>query len=246
MALVVFLRGINVGGHRTFRPTILARGLSDYGLVNVGAAGTFVVRKPGSRARFRAALLRKLPFEAEVVRCDGRDLLLLVEKKNPFATEPSRPDVLRFVSILSKVGRGPADIGLNTRGTLFAVQKALPLFNDGGSIFMTGSVASVKGFPGYGVYSASKAALRSFARTWLNELKGRNIRVNVLSPGPIATPMQDQVLTEEAKRMFESLIPRGKMGRPEEIAAVALFLASDDSSFVNGVELSVDGGFSAI
>jgi NAD(P)-dependent dehydrogenase (short-subunit alcohol dehydrogenase family) len=135
---------------------------------------------------------------------------------------------------------------LNTRGTLFTVQKALPLFNDGGSIFMTGSVASVKGFPGYGVYSASKAALRSFARTWLNELKGRNIRVNVLSPGPIATPMQDQVLTEEAKRMFESLIPRGKMGRPEEIAAVALFLASDDSSFVNGVELSVDGGFSAI
>src|SRR6267378_3509679 len=107
-----------------------------------------------------------------------------------------------------------ATFGLNTRGTLFTVQRALPLFNDGGSIFMTGSVASVKGFPGYGVYSASKAALRSFARTWLNELKGRNIRVNVLSPGPIATPMQDQVLTEEAKRMFESLIPRGKMGRP--------------------------------
>src|SRR3984957_2764216 len=139
-----------------------------------------------------------------------------------------------------------ATFGLNARGTLFTVQKALPLFNDGGSIFMTGSVASVKGFPGYGVYAASKAALRSFARTWLNELKGRNIRVNVLSPGPIATPMQDQVLTEEAKRMFESLIPRGKMGRPEAIAAVALFLASDDSSFVNGVELSVDGGMSAI
>ena len=139
-----------------------------------------------------------------------------------------------------------AAFGLNARGTLFAVQKALPLFNDGGSIFMTGSVASAKGFPGYGVYSASKAALRSFARTWLNELKGRNIRVNVLSPGPIATPMQDQVLTEEGKRMFESLIPREKMGRPEEIATVALFLASGDSSFVNGVELSVDGGFSAI
>ena len=132
------------------------------------------------------------------------------------------------------------------RGTLFMVQKALPLFNDGGSIFMTGSVASIKGFPGYSVYAASKAALHAFARGWLNELKGRNIRVNVLHPGPIATPMQDQVLTEEAKRMFESLIPRGKMGRPEEIAAAALFLASDDSSFVNGVELSVDGGFSAI
>ena len=135
---------------------------------------------------------------------------------------------------------------LNTRGTLFTVQKALPLFNDGGSIFMTGSVASLKGFPGYSVYAASKAALHAFARGWLNELKGRNIRVNVLHPGPIATPMQDQVLTEEAKRMFESVIPRGKMGRPEEIAAVAVFLASDDSRFVNGVELSVDGGLSAI
>jgi len=113
---------------------------------------------------------------------------------------------------------------LNTRGTLFTVQKALPLLNDGGSIFMTRSVASLKGFPGFGVYAASKAALRSFARTWLNELKGRNIRVNVLGPGPIATPTQDEVLTKEAKEMFESLIPRGKMGQPEEIATVALFL----------------------
>jgi len=138
-----------------------------------------------------------------------------------------------------------ATFGLNTRGTLFAVQKALPLFSDGGSIFMNGSIASVKGFPGFGVYAASKAALRSFARTWLNELKGRNIRVNVLSPGPIDTPVQEQV-GEEAKQLFESLVPRGKMGRPEEIATVALFLASDDSSFVNGVELSVDGGMSAI
>jgi len=135
---------------------------------------------------------------------------------------------------------------LNVRGTLFTVQKALPLLSDGGSIFMTGSVASIKGFPGFGVYAASKAALRSFARTWLNELKGRNIRVNVLGPGPIATPMQDEVITKEAKQMFESLIPRGKMGQPEEIAAAALFLASDDSSFVNGLELNVDGGMSAI
>ena len=136
--------------------------------------------------------------------------------------------------------------GLNARGTLFTVQKALPLFNDGGSIFMTGSVASLKGFPGYSVYAASKATLHAFARGWLNELKGRNIRVNVLHPGPIATPMQDEVLTEEAKKMFEALIPRGTMGLPEEIAGAALFLASSDSSFVNGMELSVDGGFSAI
>jgi len=104
MALVVFLRGVNVGGHRTFRPSALARELSGYDVVNVGAAGTFVVRKPGSsKAKFRTALLRKLPFEAEIVLCDGRDLLRL-EMENPFGSEPSPPDVVRFVSILSKAG----------------------------------------------------------------------------------------------------------------------------------------------
>lgn len=109
MALVVFLRGVNVGGHRTFRPSILARELSDYGVVNVGAAGTFVVRKPGPRAKFRAELLRKLPFEAEVVLCEGRDLIRL-EMENPFGSEPSRPEMVRFVSILSKANRGVASI----------------------------------------------------------------------------------------------------------------------------------------
>ena len=136
--------------------------------------------------------------------------------------------------------------GLNTRGTLFTVQKALPLFNDGGSIFMTGSIASIKGFPGFSVYAASKAALHAFARGWLNELKDRRIRVNVLSPGQIATPIQEQLFDEATIRAFESLVPRGKMGQPEEIATVALFLASDDSRFVNGVELYVDGGTAAI
>jgi uncharacterized protein (DUF1697 family) len=109
MALVVFLRGVNVGGRRTFRPSVLARELSDHGVVNVGAAGTFVVRKPGPRAKFRAELLRKLPFEAEVVLCDGRDLIRM-EMENPFGTEPPRPDIVRFVSILSKADRGLATI----------------------------------------------------------------------------------------------------------------------------------------
>lgn len=136
--------------------------------------------------------------------------------------------------------------GLNTRGTLFTVQKALPLFNTGGSIFMTGSIASVKGWPDYSVYAASKAALHALARVWLYELKDRRIRVNVLSPGQIATPIQEQLFDAETKAQFEALIPRGKMGRPEEIATVALFLASDDSSYVNGMELAVDGGTSAI
>jgi len=104
MALVVFLRGINVGGHRRFRPSILARTLSKYDVVNVGAAGTFVVRKPGSRTNFRAALMKKLPFEAEVALCDGRDLIRLMID-NPFGPEPQRPDVVRFVSILSRASR---------------------------------------------------------------------------------------------------------------------------------------------
>ena len=135
---------------------------------------------------------------------------------------------------------------LNARGTLFTVQKALPLLNDGGSIFMTGSNASVKGYPGWSVYAASKAVLEAYARVWLNELKDRRIRVNVLMPGQVATAKQEELFDEATKRQFESLIPRGKMGSPEEIATVALFLASDDSTYVNGMQLAVDGGTSAI
>lgn len=105
MALIIFLRGINVGGHRKFRPSLLAKELGAYDVVNVGAAGTLVVRKPGSRVTFVAELRRRLPFEAELAFCDGSDLVRL-EMENPFAAEPSRPDVVRFVSILSKAGRG--------------------------------------------------------------------------------------------------------------------------------------------
>ena len=120
MALVVFLRGVNVGGHRTFRPSILARKLRDYDVVNVGAAGSFVVRKPGSRARFRAALMRNLPFETAAVFCDGRDLIRL-ERDDPFAAEPSRPDRVRFVSVLSKTSRGriPLPVTFPPRGKWF-------------------------------------------------------------------------------------------------------------------------------
>jgi NAD(P)-dependent dehydrogenase (short-subunit alcohol dehydrogenase family) len=134
---------------------------------------------------------------------------------------------------------------VNVRGTLFTVQKALPLFNNGGSIILNGSIAGSKGFPAFGVYSASKAAIRSFARSWLVDLKDRQIRVNVISPGTIDTPGLDP-LGPEAKEYFKTLVPRGEIGRPDEIATVALFLASRDSSFVNGIELFVDGGTSQI
>ena len=130
---------------------------------------------------------------------------------------------------------------VNVRGTLFTVQKALPLMRDGGSIIMTGSIASVKGFPGMSVYNASKAAVRSFARTWTVDLKARKIRVNVLSPGSIDTGAFVGV-PKEVKDQFISLIPMGRIGESHEIATAALFLASDDSSFVTGIELFVDGG----
>lgn len=134
---------------------------------------------------------------------------------------------------------------LNVRGTVFTVQKALPLFSKGGSIIMNGSIASVKGFRNFGAYSASKASLRSFARTWTVDLKDRDIRVNVLSPGTIDTPILEGVPKEMLDDMV-ALIPRGTMGRPEEIATAALFLASSDSSFVTGSELFVDGGTAQI
>jgi uncharacterized protein (DUF1697 family) len=109
MALIVFLRGMNVGGHRTFRPSILARDLAAYNVVNIGAAGTLVVRKPGSRTKFLADLRRKLPFEAEVAVCDAADLVQL-EIENPFKIEPSDPSLVRFVSILSKASHGKASL----------------------------------------------------------------------------------------------------------------------------------------
>ncbi|WP_428338775.1 SDR family NAD(P)-dependent oxidoreductase [Mycobacterium sp.] len=135
--------------------------------------------------------------------------------------------------------------GLNARGTLFTVQKALPLLNDGASIVLTASIASIKGWPGWTVYAGSKAVLHAYARVWVTELKDRRIRVNVLSPGQVSTPMMD-VLDAETREQLESLIPRGEMGYPDELASVALFLASDDSSYLNGQLLNVDGGTAAI
>jgi NAD(P)-dependent dehydrogenase (short-subunit alcohol dehydrogenase family) len=142
-----------------------------------------------------------------------------------------------------------ATFGLNARGTLFTVQKVLPLLNDGCSIFMTGSIASLRGYPSCSVYAASKAALLAYARVWLSELKDRGIRFNVLTPGQVVAPGQEQMFDDETKaatKAREALIPRGKNGSPQEIATVSLFLASDGSSFVNGMELIVDGGTTAV
>ena len=135
---------------------------------------------------------------------------------------------------------------VNVKGLLFTVQKALPLFQDGGSIILTASVNASTGFEATSVYSATKAAVRSFARCWTVDLKHRKIRVNAISPGPIDTPMTRSMVQGESgqqlKNKLLSTMPLGRMGNPDEIAKAVLFLASDDSSFVTGIELFVDGG----
>jgi NAD(P)-dependent dehydrogenase (short-subunit alcohol dehydrogenase family) len=142
--------------------------------------------------------------------------------------------------------------GINVKGLLFTVQKALPLFQDGGgSIILNASIAASKGVEASSVYNATKAAIRSFARTWTVELKQRKIRVNAISPGPIDTPgfnglAQTEEQIEQFKRSIVSMVPMGRMGSPDEIAKAVSFLASDDSSYVTGIELFVDGGMAQI
>jgi NAD(P)-dependent dehydrogenase (short-subunit alcohol dehydrogenase family) len=136
--------------------------------------------------------------------------------------------------------------GVNARGTLFTVQKALPLMREGSSIILISSIAAMKGFPEHDTYSASKAAIRSYARTWTAELKDRHIRVNTLSPGPVETPIFEAYDGDNVREQLKALIPLGRLGRPDEVANAALFLASDESSFVAGINLVVDGGLSAV
>jgi NAD(P)-dependent dehydrogenase (short-subunit alcohol dehydrogenase family) len=138
----------------------------------------------------------------------------------------------------------------NVKGLFFSVQKGLPLMKDGGSVILTGSVADIKGFPAMSVYSATKAAVRSFARTWINDLRDRRIRVNVLSPGHIDTPILEDLQQGDAlvrmKKEMENSVPLGRLGDPDEIAKAVSFLASDEASYVSGAELYVDGGVAQI
>jgi len=140
---------------------------------------------------------------------------------------------------------------INVKGLLFTVQKALPLLSDGASIILNASIVASKGLSSNSVYSATKAAVRSFARTWTTDLKDRRIRVNAISPGPIDTPGLSELLAssetgEQRKKMISTTVPLGRFGRPEEIAKAVVFLASDDASYITGIELFVDGGFAQV
>lgn len=197
--------------------------------------------------------VRLIGGDAEAIRGDVTIAADLTRLFDAIAARVGKLDILVTSSGMSE----PATIhditedhfdrtfDLNVRGMVFTVQKALPLMGEGGAIVLIGSIAGAIGTPAYGTYGASKAAVRAYARTWTNELAPHGIRVNALSPGPIDTPMFDEA-SDEVRRSLTALIPLGRMGRPEEVAAAALFLASDESSFIAGAELSIDGGMSQV
>src|ERR1700730_18255905 len=200
-----------------------------------------------------------LGIQAKSVRADASKLEDLDALYAQIQREKGRLDVL-FVNAgggafapLGQITEEQFDevFDTNVKGVLFTVQKALPLIPAGGAIVLNASIVSVQGVPSFSVYSASKAAVRSFARGWTNDLKDRKIRVNVVSPGPIDTPAVDALVgdPEMAKQMragVASQIPLGRYGEPDEIAKAVVFLVSDDSSFVAGIELFVDGGMTQV
>ncbi|WP_029116707.1 SDR family NAD(P)-dependent oxidoreductase [Mycobacterium sp. URHB0044] len=191
--------------------------------------------------------------EAHAIVADASQLSDLRTAVDAVRTQAGRIDVLVVnagisePSSIDEISEEHFDrhIGLNVRSLLFAVQTALPLMNSGGTIVLVGSIAGDLGTAGYGVYGASKAAVRALARTWTTELASRGIRVNVVSPGPTDTAMFSAA-SDEVRDALTAAIPLGRLGRADEVAAAALFLASEESSFVAGAELCVDGGLAQV
>jgi NAD(P)-dependent dehydrogenase (short-subunit alcohol dehydrogenase family) len=223
------------------------------------AEGAYVFITGRRQAELDAAV-KEIGSNVTAIRSDVANLADLDRLFDTIKQQKGRLDVLfanagggEFVP-LEQVTEAHFDkyFGINVKGTLFTVQKALPLMPAGAAIVINGSMVSIKGFPAFGVYSATKAALRSFARTWSVDLKGRNIRVNVVSPGTVITPgyknqlgLTDQQIAE-MKAQAAATTPLGRVGTPDEIAKTVVFLASDDSSYVTGIELFVDGGAAQI
>ncbi|TKK91523.1 glucose 1-dehydrogenase [Herbidospora galbida] len=239
------------------KTAIVTGGTSGIGLATAerfAAEGAHVF-VTGRRQDALDAAVAKIGPNATGVRGDVADLADLDRLYAAVAGQNRRVDVLFAnagggeFSTLEQVTEEHFDqtFGTNTKGMLFTVQKALPLLNDGASIILQASNAATLGNEAFGVYAASKAAVRSFARTWAAELKGRSIRVNAISPGTIDTPGIDGLAADpegaaQLKSYMAGTIPMGRVGRPEEVAGAVLFLASDQSSFITGIELFVDGG----
>ena len=213
----------------------------------------------GRRPAELEAAVAEIGESATGVQADSASLADLDRLYAQVASEKGRLDVL-FVNAgggsmlpLGSITEEQYDdtFGRNVKGVLFTVQKALPLLVDGASVILNSSTSSIKGTPGFSVYSASKAAVRNFARSWILDVKDRGIRINVISPGPVETPgLAGLAATPGEKQgMFDymaSQVPAGRLGAPDEIGKAAVFLASDDASFVNGIELFVDGGMAQV
>jgi NAD(P)-dependent dehydrogenase (short-subunit alcohol dehydrogenase family) len=243
------------------KTAIVTGGTTGIGLATAGrlaAEGAHVFVTGRRKAELDAAV-NKIGAGATGVQSDVSDLADLDRLYAEVRRQGRRVDVLfanagggSFAS-LEQVTEEHFDqtFDINVRGLVFTVQKALPLLNDGASVILTSSTAATSGAETFGVYAASKAAVRSFARTWANELKGRGIRVNAVTPGTIDTPgitglAPDEAQAEQLKGFLAGQIPMGRMGRPEEVADAIVFLASDQSSFITGSELYVDGGLNQI
>ena len=213
----------------------------------------------GRRERELATAVEEIGRNASGVRGDVSNLGDLEHLYGQIRDEKGRIDILFMNAAIAKyaaLGNITEELydlifNVNVKGVLFTVQKALPLMPEGASIILNASVVGSKGLSSNSVYSATKAAIRSFARTWTTDLKDRRIRVNAISPGTIDTPGLNDLLAsgeagEQRRKMVASAIPLGRFGRPDEVAKAVVFLASDDSSYITGAELFVDGGFAQV
>jgi NAD(P)-dependent dehydrogenase (short-subunit alcohol dehydrogenase family) len=250
-----------MGGKLEGKIAVVTGGTSGIGLATAKrfVAEGAVVFITGRRQAELDRAAEEIGPNAVAVRADSSNLTDLDRLYSRVKMEKGRIDILfanagigEFAT-LGEITEEHYDKTFNTnvKGVLFTVQKALPLFRDGGSIILNASTIASMGTPAFSVYSATKAAVRNFARSWILDLADRHIRVNAVSPGPIATPgLEGLAETEEQARQFKAgmvaNIPLGRIGAPDEVAKAVVFLASDDSSFVNGTELFVDGGFAQI
>jgi NAD(P)-dependent dehydrogenase (short-subunit alcohol dehydrogenase family) len=245
----------------TGKVAVITGGSSGIGLatakkfVEEGAYVFITGRRESELTKAKAAIGKNVTtIQGDVARIEDLDRLyqtVQVEKGKVDIVMANAGFVEHATLTSSSIEHYDKTFDINARGTFFTVQKALPLLRDGGSIILVSSCVHTKGIPSYTVYGATKAAIRSFARSWAAELKDRNIRVNTLSPGATDTPIIDgqfktKAEAEEAKKQFTAIIPLGRLGDATELANAALFLASSDSSYVTGADLVVDGGWTQV